>query len=83
MILKDILYDAFGGRGGLRIMRISVEVDAATIKEVMALTGESGKGPALSRAVREYVKRRKAAEFGRLIRESVFDYPDVAPDKED
>lgn len=57
-------------------MRISVEVDAHLLKEVMELTGESGKGPALSRAIDEFVKRRKAAELGRLIRESFFDYPE-------
>lgn len=57
-------------------MRISVEIDDATMDEVMALTGEKNKSPALSRAVTEYVRRAKAREFGRLIREGAFDYPD-------
>jgi hypothetical protein len=61
-------------------MRISVEVEDEILKEVMALTGESGKGPALSRAIEEFVKRRKAAEFGRLIRENFFDYPEISPE---
>ena len=42
----------------------------------MALTGEKNKSPALAKAVTEFVKRRKAREFGRLIREGAFDYPD-------
>ena len=40
----------------------------------MELTGERKKSPAISKAVVEYVKRRKAKEFGRLIREGAFDY---------
>ena len=57
-------------------MRISVEIDEPTLREVMKLTGESGKSPALSKAIEEFVRRRKAAQFGRLIREGAFDYPD-------
>ena len=33
--------------------------------------------PAVVKAVDEFVKRRKAREFGRLIREGVFDYPET------
>jgi len=60
-------------------MRISVEIDEATLEEVMALTGEKNKSPALSKAVVEFVRRAKAREFGRLIREGAFDYPDPEP----
>ncbi len=56
-------------------MRISVEIDEDTLREVMAMTGESSKGPAMTRALEEYVRRRKARDFGRLIREGAFDYP--------
>jgi hypothetical protein len=63
-------------------MRISVDVDEDTMKDVMKLTGEKGKGPALARAVEEFVKRKKAAHFGRLIRESAFDYPDYSTEEE-
>ncbi|MEM7671970.1 MAG: type II toxin-antitoxin system VapB family antitoxin [Verrucomicrobiota bacterium] len=62
-------------------MRISVDVDEDTLAEVMEITGESGKGPALSKAIVEFVKRRKAAEFGRLIREGAFDYGSGEPDE--
>jgi hypothetical protein len=46
------------------------------LKEVLNLTGEKSKSPALAKAVTEYVRRQKAKVFGRLIREGAFDYPD-------
>jgi Arc/MetJ family transcription regulator len=55
-------------------MRISVEVDQAILAKVMEITGENKKSSALSKAITEYVKRSKAREFGRLIREGAFDY---------
>jgi hypothetical protein len=59
-------------------MRISIEIDAGILSEVQELTGENAKGPALTKAVEEFVKRRKAATFGKMIREGYFDYPDVS-----
>lgn len=59
-------------------MRVSVEIDEATLKEVMVLTGETHKSPALSRAVTEFIRRSKTREFGRLIREGAFDYADAS-----
>lgn len=56
-------------------MRISVEIDDKTLSEAMALTGEKNKSPAIARAVDEFIRRKRAQEFGRLIRESAFDYP--------
>jgi len=57
-------------------MRISVDVDEGTLRDVIELTGEKRKSPALAKAITEYVHRAKAREFGRLIREGAFDYPD-------
>ena len=57
-------------------MRITVDIDDKVLKEVMALTGEKNKSPALAKAVTEFVRRQRAREFGRLIREGAFDYPD-------
>jgi Arc/MetJ family transcription regulator len=59
-------------------MRISVDLDESLIAEVMELTGERYKSPALAKAVGEFVRRRRAREFGRLIRAGAFDYPDTA-----
>jgi hypothetical protein len=39
------------------------------------MMGESKKSPAVARAVTEFVKRQKAKEFGRLLRQGAFDYP--------
>jgi len=63
-------YDAI-----VQIMRITVDIDDRVLGEVMALTGEKNKSPAVAKAVTEFVNRRKAREFGRLIREGAFDYP--------
>jgi Arc/MetJ family transcription regulator len=57
-------------------MRISVELEDALLEEVLTLTGEKAKSPAVAKAVQEFVRRAKAREFGRLIREGAFDYPD-------
>jgi len=57
-------------------MRISVDIEEGVLEEVMALTGEKNKSPALAKAVTEFVRRQRAREFGRLIREGAFDYPD-------
>ncbi len=55
-------------------MRITVDIDDAVLGELLKITGEKMKSPAVSRAVEEYVKRKKAKEFGRMLREGFFDY---------
>jgi metal-responsive CopG/Arc/MetJ family transcriptional regulator len=62
-------------------MRITVDIDDATLDEIIRLTGERNKSPAIAKAVDEFVRRRKAREFGRLIREGAFDY--FAPSADD
>jgi hypothetical protein len=56
-------------------MRISVDISEDLLSEVMALTGEKSKSASLSKAVTEFVRRKRAREFGRLMREGAFDYP--------
>jgi Arc/MetJ family transcription regulator len=68
---------------GFSWMRITVDIDEAVLAEVMALTGETQKSPALSKAILEFTYRRRAKEFGRLIREGAFDYPDPTEDASD
>jgi 16S rRNA C1402 N4-methylase RsmH len=63
-------------------MRVTVEIDEATMAEVIALTGESRKSPALAKAIVEFTRRQRAKEFGRLIREGAFDYPDPGSEVE-
>jgi hypothetical protein len=68
-------------------MRITVDIDEANLKDLLALTGEKKKSPAIAIAVREFVNRRVAKKFGNLLREGAFadafdqDYnPDRFPD---
>ncbi len=56
-------------------MRITVDIDRASMEEVLRITGETKKSPAIAKAIREYLRRMKAKEFGRLLREGAFDYP--------
>ena len=52
-----------------------MDIDEAILDELVVLMGESKKSPAVSKAITEFVKRRKAKEFGRLLRQGAFDYP--------
>lgn len=56
-------------------MRITVDIEEEELRELMALTGEKMKSPAVAKAVEMYIKRARAKEFGLLIREGHFDYP--------
>jgi len=56
-------------------MRITVDIEDALIEELSAITGKGKKSPAVAFAVAEFVKREKAKEFGKLLREGAFDYP--------
>ena len=56
-------------------MRISVDISDEILSEVMELTGEKSKSASLAKAVTEFVRRKRAKEFGRLMREGAFDYP--------
>lgn len=56
-------------------MRITVDIDDSILDDLSKMTGENKKSPAIAKAVTEYVKRQKAKEFARLLREGSFDYP--------
>lgn len=55
-------------------MRVTIDIEEDTLAEVVKITGEKKMSPAVAKAVGEFVKRAKAREFGRLLRESAFDY---------
>lgn len=63
-------------------MRISVEIDEAVLNDLMEITGEKNRSPAMAKAIVEFVRRKRASEFGRLIREGAFDYPDPIVDRD-
>ena len=56
-------------------MRITVDIDESILAEVERITGEKKRSPAVARIVEEYVKKAKARDFGRKLREGAFDYP--------
>lgn len=62
------------------LVRITVDISEDTLDELQRICGEKVKSRAVASAVESFVKRSKAREFGRLIREGAFDYP-VPPDK--
>jgi len=56
-------------------MRITVDIEDDVLNDLVRITGDSKKSPAVAKAVTDFVLRRKAREFGRMLREGVFDYP--------
>lgn len=54
-------------------MRITVDIEDDTLAELLKFTGEKKKSSAVSKVVVDYLNRRKAKEFGRLLREGDFD----------
>jgi Arc/MetJ family transcription regulator len=56
-------------------MRLTVDIDDSLLDDLSKITGEVKKSPAVAMAVAEYVKRARAKEFGRMLREGAFDYP--------
>jgi metal-responsive CopG/Arc/MetJ family transcriptional regulator len=56
-------------------MRITVDIEESVLSDLVKITGETKRSPAIARAVEEFVKRKKAKELGRMLREGYFDYP--------
>lgn len=62
--------------GQIRCMRITIDIDDQILADAMRVTGETKKGPAVVKSVREFVRRQMAREFGRKVMEGEFgDYP--------
>ncbi len=66
-------------------MRMTVELDEKTLDELLKVTGHKKNSPAVAFAVRDFINRRKAKDFGRMLREGMFDYPatNEASEKQD
>ncbi len=56
-------------------MRMTVELDDKTLDELLKVTGHKKNSPAVAFAVRDFINRKKAKDFGRMLREGKFDYP--------
>ena len=55
-------------------MRITVDIEKSLLEDLTSITGESKMSPAVNKAVKEFVRRQKAKQFGRMLREGAFDY---------
>jgi len=56
-------------------MRMTVDLDEKTLDELIKVTGIKKNSPAVAFAVRDFLNRRKAKDFGKMLREGAFDYP--------
>lgn len=56
-------------------MRMTVEIDEKCLGELTKITGIEKNSPAVAFAVKDFINRRKAKDFGRMLREGKFDYP--------
>jgi len=56
-------------------VRITVDIEKDILEDLIRITGDSKKSPAVVKAVADFVRRQKAREFGRMLREGSFDYP--------
>jgi len=63
-------------------MRMTVDLDEDTLEELLKITGQKKNSPAVAFAVRDFVNRKKAKDFGRMLREGKFDYPATNDDIE-
>ena len=56
-------------------MRMTVDLDEKTLHELLKVTGLKKNSPAVAFAVRDFLNRKKARDFGRMLREGEFNYP--------
>ncbi|HEY3932277.1 MAG TPA: DUF2191 domain-containing protein [Verrucomicrobiae bacterium] len=54
---------------------MTVEIEEKTLNELAKVTGIKKNSPAVAFAVRDFINRKKAKDFGRMLREGKFDYP--------
>ena len=47
-------------------MRITVDIEESVLDDLVKLTGETKRSPAVAKAVEDFVRRQKLREFGRL-----------------
>ena len=57
-------------------MRITIEIEDEVLENAMKLTGETKKGPAITKAATEYVRRQMVRKFASMVMDGEFaDYP--------
>ena len=63
-------------------MRLTVDIEDSLLNDLVAMTGESKKSPAIAKVVNEWVRRQKAKRFGQKIMEGHYNYPSSNEDVE-
>ena len=56
-------------------MKTTVFLDKKSLAELLKLTSQKNYSLAVAFAVRSFIHRKKSKDFGRMLREGVFDYP--------
>jgi hypothetical protein len=54
---------------------MTVEIEEKDLNELTKVTGIKKNSPAVAFAVKDFINRKKAKDFGRMLREGKFDYP--------
>lgn len=54
---------------------MTVEIEENDLEELTKVTGIKKNSPAVAFAVKDFINRRKAKDFGKMLREGKFDYP--------
>ncbi|MFH1496845.1 MAG: hypothetical protein ABII82_03370 [Verrucomicrobiota bacterium] len=50
-----------------------MDIAEPLLDDLLAITGDTKRSPAVAKAVEAYVRRQKLREFGRLIRQGAFE----------
>lgn len=56
------------------MMRITVDIDDKSLRELQRFTGLRKKSPAVNAAVAEYLRRQRVAQVIKMVREGKVDY---------
>ena len=56
-------------------MRITIEVDAAALKQIQKITGQKKKSPAVSQALSEFLRQQERGRFIDRAMAGATDYP--------
>lgn len=57
-------------------MRITIDIEENLLNEMMRLTGEQKKGPAVLKAATDFLRRKRVSEYAHRVMEGQFeDYP--------
>ncbi|MBI2432528.1 MAG: type II toxin-antitoxin system VapB family antitoxin [Candidatus Hydrogenedentes bacterium] len=56
-------------------MRLTVEIDEESLRQIQEATGEKKKSPAIQKAIEAYLRSQKVQKYLDMVREGHIDYP--------